>query len=47
MSSNMNVTLKKGKGSRSFVDVSGVAVRVHCVMLGHSKKIPVYCWVDR
>ena len=36
MSSNTNVTCKKGKGPRSLVAVSRVAVRVHCVMLGHS-----------
>ena len=36
MSSNMNVTFKKGKDSRSLVAVNGVAVRVHRVMLGHS-----------
>ena len=31
-----NVTCKKGKGPRSLVAVSGVAVRVQCVMHGHS-----------
>ena len=36
MSSNTNVTCKKGKGPRSLVAVSGVAVRVQCVMHGHS-----------
>ena len=36
MSSNTNVTCKKGKGRRSLVTVSGMAVRVQRIMLGHS-----------